>query len=91
MYVYIKSSSNKELEFCIDNDLILVKDKSIGVRIKRSDGIMLPAYEYFPRYKKTGEELVKVISESSRNTTISIPKWLYDKKISTGYRIAIGW
>lgn len=87
MFVYIKSSD--DLNFCIDNDLILIKERSIGVMIKRSDGVMLPNYVYFPRYKKTGEELVKIISTNRTNTTISIPKWLYDSKIDSNFRIAI--
>ena len=42
MFVYIKSSD--DLNFCIDNDLILIKERSIGVMIKRSDGVMLPMF-----------------------------------------------
>ena len=83
------NNCNLKQEFNISNELIIINDRSVGVRIRRDDGILLPKYEYFPRYKKTGEELVEIVEENSRNTTIRIPKWLLDKKIGSGFRIAL--
>ena len=83
------NNSDRTISFCISNDLIIVNDRSVGVRIKRDDGVFLPKYEYFPRYKKTGETLVEVLDQGYTSTTIRMPKWLHDKKIGPGFRIAI--
>lgn len=78
---------NKMKKILISNDNIIINDRSIGVKIKRSDGVLLPNFEYFPRFKKTGEVLVEVIPESTY-VTVKIPTWLYDEKILPGFRIA---
>lgn len=78
---------NKIKRILISNDNIIINDKSIGVKIMRLDGVLLPKFEYFPRFKKTGEVLVEVIPESTY-TTVKIPTWLYDKKILPGFQIA---
>lgn len=76
----------KNKRILISNDLIIVNEKSVGVRVKRSDGVLLPKCEYFPRYTTSGETLVEVISDSTY-TTIEMPQWLYNKRINSGFEI----
>ena len=66
--------------FFIQPDLIHETSNAIGVRVKRSDGVWLPSFVYFPKSQ------CELINRGS-NYKVSIPEWLYKKKISYGYSI----
>lgn len=59
----------------------IFKRKAIGVKIKRSDGVHLPQWEYFPLSQ------VEVALHDSNHVTLNIPEWLYSAKLGSEYSI----
>lgn len=66
--------------FLIDSYLVKETDKAIGVRLKRSDGVWLPEFVYFPKSQ------CEVINKGFKYK-VMIPEWLYNNKVSYGYSI----
>jgi hypothetical protein len=67
-------------QFLIDAYLVNETDKAIGVRVKRSDGVWIPGFVYFPKSQ------CEVINKGSKYK-VTIPEWLYNKKVSYCYSI----
>ena len=67
----------------IDCNCYITTEKAIGVKVKRDDGVVLHGWEFFPFSQINVEHHV-----SDRIVRIRIPRWLYNKKISSGYSIA---
>lgn len=68
----------------ISRDLVLEKERAIGLRIKRIDGVLLPTVIYFPKSQCT------IVKNFDSSYTVTIPLWLLKKKLPHGEQIFVG-
>ena len=64
----------------IDKDRYIETDKAYGLFVKRSDGVVLPNPEYFPK------SVINPKVEFGK-LKCTIPDWLWDKKVGSNYTI----
>jgi hypothetical protein len=75
---------NENKRFIIHKDWYIETDKAFGLFPKRSDGVVLHKPEYFPKSQ------INPKVRSDKYLEVSIPDWLFNKKLIYGYTIMEG-
>lgn len=68
----------------IRRGLVIETERAVGLRIKRIDGVLLPALIYFPKSQCV---IVRNLDDSY---TVTIPSWLLKTKLPNGEQIFVG-